>query len=152
MHCRGIVTQSKREEQAQKLMKELIVPGNVKSVLSLTIAVKQSDVTPEEAGNVKKVLQEMSDDDIIVDGVCSLERGDKENHLHCQCMLHGPFRLRKFEHQTKLKEIFDLKQCFERSYTCFVEHHKLDENRSWMSLSGCAFESCTDCVFNGHVC
>jgi hypothetical protein len=119
-------------------MKKLIREGNPLLVLSLTLAVKKNDVNAYEARKVKEFMSDMHRHEIVQDACVVLERGKREEHLHFQIMMQGRFRPKRGDLQDAMRSIIDKRGIFERAYTCMVEVHKLDENRTFLSLSGCA--------------
>lgn len=74
--------------------------------------------------------------DIVSDACVVLERGKTDEHLHFQIMMQGRFPPKQGDLQDVMREIIDKRDVFDRSYTCMVEIHKLDENRTFLSLSG----------------
>jgi hypothetical protein len=121
------------------LMKTLVQQGKELSVWSWTVAVRGDDISMAEVEGVESLLKEMKSAGIIQDGIMVLERGEVEKHLHCQIMLQSNFKdSNAFNATNVMREMLDKKRVFARSFCNQVVKHKLDENRDWLSLAGCA--------------
>jgi hypothetical protein len=115
------------------------IGSDIRRILSLTLSVRGGDVTDVEIENCNEVLHLMQQLGVAEDIILTTERGEQEDHLHMQAMLHGPFRARKL--QSKLmKSVFEKRQCFDRGFNCTVKIHKPNENVSWKSMTGCDYQ------------
>jgi hypothetical protein len=112
------------------------IGSDVRRIMSLTVSVREGDVSDTEVEMCKEVLILMQQLGIAEDIIMTTERGDQEEHLHMQAMLHGPFKMRKGQSQA-MKDILIKRQCFERSFAVCVKIHKLSESVTWKSMAGC---------------
>jgi hypothetical protein len=133
-----VITEDQLEAGILEDLKSLAdIGSDVRRIMSLTLSVREADVSDTEVERCKEVLQLMRQLSVAEDIIMTTERGEHEEHLHMQAMLHGPFKLRK-EMSKAMKEVFVKKQCFERAFTCCVRVHKPSESISWKSMAGCA--------------
>jgi hypothetical protein len=115
------------------------IGSDVRRIMTLTLAVRESDVTDTEIELCKEVLFLMQQLGVAEELLMTTERGDQEEHLHMHAMLHGPFKPRKMQSQI-MKDVFVKRQCFERSFHCCVRIHKKSETVTWKSMAGCIFQ------------
>jgi hypothetical protein len=113
------------------------IGSDVRRILSLTIAVREGDVSDTEIELCKEVLALMSQLGVADDIIMTTERGEGQDHLHMQAMLHGPFKMRKGQ-SAAMKDILVKSQCFDRSFHVMVKIHKLTADVTWKSMAGCA--------------
>ena len=64
------------------------------------------------------------------------ESGDQEGRLHLQTMIPGDWSMRKCN-TVVMKKVIDKQKINKRPYILKVQMHKLDENRTRLSLCGC---------------
>jgi hypothetical protein len=135
--CRAVETEEERKQMATKALLNLTKQENNESAMSVTVSVRGHDMTPEEIEGVHDLARDMYQHAVCTDGVVTAERGEINEHLHCQCMFLGRWkRGNAFPMGEKLKSIMEERQIFARGFVCKVVMHDLDENRSWLSLSG----------------
>ena len=111
------------------------IGSDVRRIMSLTLSVREGDVSDAEVEACKDVLILMHQLGVAEDIIMTLERGDAEDHVHMQGMLHGPFKARKGQ-SNLMKEIFEKRKCFERGVHCCVKVHKPRESMQWKSMAG----------------
>jgi hypothetical protein len=133
------VTDLQRGAEAATLMKGLVQAGKELSVWSWTVAVRGDDMSIAEVEGVESLLKDMKSAGIVQDGIMVLERGEVEKNLQCQIMLQSNFKDSNAHNATNaMREILKKRRVFSRSFCNQVVKHKLDENRNWLSLAGCA--------------
>jgi hypothetical protein len=140
--CRTVETEDQLHAGIIEQLKNLAdIGSDVRRILSLTISVREADVSDTEIELCKQVLTLMSQLGVAEDVIMTTERGDAEDHLHMQAMLHGPFKMRKGQ-SAAMKDILVKSKCFDRSFAVMVKIHKLTADVTWKSMAGCGFVSC----------
>jgi hypothetical protein len=131
------VTEVQRQgDIASALRGMLSRTGGIERYCSLTLSVRNDDMTDEEIQRATTFLEKFKSLGISEHIISVAERGDQENHLHLQSMISGEWCTRKCN-TAEMKKVVNMEKIFSRSYNCAVVVHKLDENRSMESICGC---------------
>jgi hypothetical protein len=134
--CRKIVTQLQRQSDAITGVRRMMsTTAGVIQYLSLTLAVRQDDISHDEVERATAFFEKLSDCGLCANIMSVTERGDKEDRLHLQSMLSGEWSAHKAT-QPAMKKVIDGAKIFKRAYHCATVLHKVDENRSMESLCG----------------
>ena len=139
--CRAIITRLQRQTDADLLLRGMLcATAHVENYCSLTLAIKGEDISVEEMERATAFFEHLKYIGLsqhIISVAERGERGDQEGRLHLQTMISGDWSTCKCN-TVEMKKVIDKQKIFKRPCIVKVQIHKLDENRTRLSLCGCA--------------
>lgn len=131
------MTQLQRQSDVDILLRGMLGgTADVENYCSLTLSVRGEDLDQSEIERATEFFTHLKTIGLSEHIISVAERGDQEDRLHLQTMISGDWSMRKCN-TVEMKKVIDKQNIFKRPYILKVQMHKLDENRTRLSLCGC---------------